>query len=36
MNDRQKDTVLKLRITYDMNGEMITKTTIVDNIPDEL
>ena len=31
----QRDTVLKLRITYDLNGEMITKTAIVDNIPDE-
>ena len=30
----QKASVMKLRITYDLNGEMITKTTVVDDIPD--
>ena len=32
----QKASVMKLRITYDLNGEMITKTTVVDDIPDSL
>ena len=35
-NKLQKASVMKLRITYDLNGEMITKTTVVDDIPDSL
>ena len=35
-NELQKASVMKLRITYDLNGEMITKTTVVDDIPDSL